>query len=237
MSNLETSIARLDAKIDAIANDLDNQWAEKQTKGVQGFVKFAVITSCGLLIYHHAGVPLMQSIAANAPQGNPLSTPWDATGDAISGYPGKEIVKASRYWVGKNYKPGVSAMCASFVRYVFGQMSLEVPITQYPLDNKPVHNNGLMANSFWGADVGMIIEDPDRWQPGMLVLFYNTYGQWVNSNPPVVTHVGILTTRNSDGEWMMVDRSTRSAPIRERPISTFKNVAGAIRPNVRRIAK
>jgi hypothetical protein len=236
MSNLENSIARLDAKLEAIAQDLEAQWQEKANKGKQGFITFAVVGSCLLLGYHHAGVPLMEAIAANAPTQNSLATPWNATGDAIAGYPGKEIVQASRYWVGKDYKPGVSAMCASFVRYVFGQMGLEVPITQYPLDNKPVNNNGLMANSFWGADVGMIIENQDRWQPGMLVLFYNTYGQWRNSNPPVVTHVGILTERK-DGEWYMVDRSTRSAPIRERSINTFDNVAGAVRPNVRRVVK
>lgn len=66
--NLESAIARLDQKIDAIANDLDAQWEARRAKATEGFVLFAVIGSCGLLAYHHALHPLLKNVALNPVQ-------------------------------------------------------------------------------------------------------------------------------------------------------------------------
>lgn len=62
-SNLESAIARLDQKIDAIANDLDSQWEAKRAKAQEQFVLFATVASCGLLTYHHALHPLLSKVA------------------------------------------------------------------------------------------------------------------------------------------------------------------------------
>ncbi|MGL5195752.1 MAG: M23 family metallopeptidase, partial [Chroococcales cyanobacterium] len=62
-TNLESAIARLDSKIDAIANDLDSQWEARKAKAQEQFVLFAVIGSCGLLAYHHALYPLLSKVA------------------------------------------------------------------------------------------------------------------------------------------------------------------------------
>ncbi|MCT7970111.1 M23 family metallopeptidase [Laspinema sp. D1] len=67
-SNLETTLARLDQKIDAIANDLDAQWEARKAKATEGFVLFAVIGSCGLLAYHHALHPLLNKVAITPTQ-------------------------------------------------------------------------------------------------------------------------------------------------------------------------
>jgi murein DD-endopeptidase MepM/ murein hydrolase activator NlpD len=67
-TNLETAIARLDAKIDAIAQDLDQQWEAKKAKATEQFVLFAVIGSCGLLAYHHALHPLLSKVAITPTQ-------------------------------------------------------------------------------------------------------------------------------------------------------------------------
>jgi hypothetical protein len=231
MSNLENSIAALDRKLEAIANDLDQQWQEKANKGKQGFISFAVITSCCLLAYHHAGVPLLSSIANNIPQENPLATPWDATGDAISGYPGSAIVTAAKQWEGKEFKKGVPAQCAVFVRYVFAELKLTMPVTSKPVDGLPPGE--ATANGFYGDDVGMIVKNPDRFQPGMVVLFGCTYGGYSCST---ATHVGIITEKR-DGEWWMIDRPTSHGKVRHRSINTFPVILGAVRPNIRRIER
>jgi hypothetical protein len=62
-SDLETTLARLDAKIDSIAHDLDSQWEARKAKSVEGFALFAVLGSCALLSYHHALHPLLSKVA------------------------------------------------------------------------------------------------------------------------------------------------------------------------------
>lgn len=229
--DLESSIAALDQKIDAIAADLDHQWQERANRGKQSFVTFAVIGSCALLVYHHAGVPLIQSIAANTPQGNPFSELWNRGGDAASGFPGTAIVSAAKGWEGKQFKAGVPAQCAVFVRYVFGQLGLTMPVTQKPVDGLPPGE--ATANGFYGDDVGLLVKDADRFQPGMVVIFGCTYGGYSCST---ATHVGILTEKR-DGEWFMVDRPTSHGKVRHRSINTFPVILGAVRPNVRRIER
>ncbi|MCT7981536.1 M23 family metallopeptidase [Laspinema olomoucense] len=67
-TDLESAIARLDQKIDAIANDLDAQWEARKAKATEGFVLFATVASCGLLAYHHALHPLLSKVAVTPTQ-------------------------------------------------------------------------------------------------------------------------------------------------------------------------
>lgn len=67
-TDLESAIARLDQKIDAIANDLDSQWEARKAKSVEGFALFAVIGSCALLAYHHAIAPALKNVAVTPTQ-------------------------------------------------------------------------------------------------------------------------------------------------------------------------
>jgi hypothetical protein len=57
---------------------------------------------------------------------------------------------------------------------------------------------------------------------GDIILWSKTYGDYGND----ATHVGIAT-----GNGMMIDRSTSSAPVRERSIDTFGSFLGAVRPD------
>jgi murein DD-endopeptidase MepM/ murein hydrolase activator NlpD len=67
-SNLQTTLARLDQKIDAIANDLDSQWEARKAKATEGFVLFATVASCGLLAWHHAIAPALKNVVLNPTQ-------------------------------------------------------------------------------------------------------------------------------------------------------------------------
>lgn len=233
MENLETAIARLDQKIDAIATDLDAQWNERIERGKQGFISASLIITCGLLAYHHAVYPMMQGVPVTG--ANPLSAIarlWNRTGDAVSGYPGDAVAQAARQWEGKQFKPGVSAQCAVFVRYVFAQLGLSMPVTKQPVDGLPPGT--ATANGFYGSDVGLLVKDADRFEVGMVVIFGCTYGGYSCST---ATHVGILTHRDGDGEWWMIDRPTAHGKVRHRKISTFPVVLGAVRPNTQRIEK
>lgn len=137
------------------------------------------------------------------------------------------VVQAARSWVGKHFAEGQSEQCAYFVRHVFSSVGIRLPVTTSPRDSGILVRAGIspltapgLANSFSGPDVGDRFDTP---QPGDLVMFCNTYGEYP---PGVITHVGIVT-----GNGQMVDRSTSSAPVRERPISTFAGPYLYIRPH------
>lgn len=133
-----------------------------------------------------------------------------------------KVVKLAESWADRSFKPGVTAQCAVFVRHVFNQLGYELPVTKSPLDNAfPVSPE--TANSFYGREVGEIINDPAKLEPGDLVLFYNTYGTYAEGT---VTHVGIYI-----GDGMMIDRPTSDRPVQRRAITTFKFAAG-VRPKL-----
>ncbi|MEM9925644.1 MAG: NlpC/P60 family protein, partial [Cyanobacteria bacterium P01_D01_bin.50] len=119
-------------------------------------------------------------------------------------------------WVGKSYKPGQKERCADFVRFVLRQSNVRVGITRKPWDaGKQNHNGSLMARSFFGSDIGIILINPKQFQKGDLIGFTNTYG---NFKKGAITHVGIYI-----GNGKVVDRSTMSAPVRIRNLSAFPN--------------
>jgi muramidase (phage lysozyme) len=135
----------------------------------------------------------------------------------------ERVVESALAWVGKDYKRGQTARCADFVRHILKVTGLAAPVSKQPVDKDKQGDarSPLMAQSFFGKDVGQLIWDKNQLQPGDLVGFANTYGNW---EPGAITHIGIYI-----GDGMMVDRSTSSKPVFRRPISTFKFLVG-VRP-------
>jgi muramidase (phage lysozyme) len=134
------------------------------------------------------------------------------------------VIAKARSWVGADFNKGVYAQCAVFVRDVFKSSGVSVGIT---LDTKSSGDpragklGAAMASSLVGNDLGKTkrTSNPNFIPPGAIVAFTNTYG---NFEKNAITHVGV-----SVGNGRMVDRSTSSAPVRERPITTFRpNDAG-----------
>ena len=128
---------------------------------------------------------------------------------------GSKVAKNALSWKGKHFKKGVYAMCAGFVRQVLKDAGIDVGVTKNPLDAGKQPNNGpLMARSFFGSDIGTVFKDKSKAKPGDIIGFFDTYQY--GQKPGAITHVGIY-----QGNDMMVDRSTSSAPVRHRSINTF----------------
>lgn len=139
---------------------------------------------------------------------------------------GEKVASSAIAWVGKSYKPGQRERCADFVRFVLRQSNVRVGVTRKPWDaGKQYHNSSLMARSFFGNDIGVIFTNPNQFRKGDLIGFTNTYG---NFRRGAITHVGIYL-----GGGKIVDRSTMSAPVRIRNLSSFPNsqIIG-VRPHV-----
>ena len=129
---------------------------------------------------------------------------------------GNRVGRNAIAWVGKSYKPSQKERCADFVRFVLRQLNVRVGITRKPWDaGKQNHNGSLMARSFFGNDIGIILTNPNQFQKGDLIGFTNTYG---NFRRGAITHVGIYI-----GNGKIVDRSTMSAPVKIRTLSSFRN--------------
>ena len=66
-----------------------------------------------------------------------------------------------------------------------------------------------------------MIRSIDQLQPGDIVMWANTYGDWPEGS---ITHVGIYV-----GDGQIVDRPTAAAPVKRRPVTTFAHFVGAVR--------
>ncbi len=134
---------------------------------------------------------------------------------------GDRVAETSLRWAGRDYKPDVRAMCASFIRTVLREAGVELGVARGSA-------GPLMADSFHGGELGQIILNPSELQRGDIVMFANTYNGPGRSPIPGrgrITHVGIYL-----GGGMMVDRPTAARPVQHRPISTFQ-FHSALRPN------
>lgn len=101
------------------------------------------------------------------------------TFSSISSANGNTIAQKALAHVGKDVKPGMPFQCAVFVRSVLQEVETNIPVTHVPYDEGKQENNGTsMARSFFGSDVGTLITDPSQLQPGDLVGFQNTYGNF-----------------------------------------------------------
>lgn len=126
-----------------------------------------------------------------------------------------DILRIAGSWVGRMFNPGVPAQCAYFVRAVFLEAGVTLPVTEHPSDGLPTGEG--YADSFAGNDVGVRI-DRENLKPGDLVMFWSTYG---NFPPQTITHVGIYV-----GNGEMIDRPTASAPVQRRSIDIFEFAEG-----------
>ena len=80
---------------------------------------------------------------------------------------GNRIAKRAIAWVGKSYKPTQRERCADFVRFVLRQSNIRVGVTRKPWDSgKQFHNGSLMARSFFGTDIGIILTNPNQFRKG-----------------------------------------------------------------------
>lgn len=137
----------------------------------------------------------------------------------------QRVVDAALEYKGHSFKPEEFARCADWVRHIFRKLEVPLAVSNNPID-KAVQWNGphsLRAQSFFGTDVGTIIRDKNQLKPGDLIAWANTYG---NFNKGAITHVGIYV-----GNGMIIDRSTRSQPIRKRSIDTFPHFVAGVRPH------
>lgn len=133
---------------------------------------------------------------------------------------GSRIAAAAQAWVGRDYNPGEPAQCAYFVRQVLADAGVQLApeVTTATIDG---WWTGIgIANSF-GADQGQVIRSIDQLQPGDIVMWANTYGDWPDG---AITHVGIYV-----GAGQIIDRPTASQPVKLRAVTTFPHFAGAVR--------
>lgn len=121
------------------------------------------------------------------------------------------VAQVALSWVGREFRPGVPEMCMGFVRHVLSEAGKNPGVTKEPSDGIALKAQGVspatgffLANSLSGDDIGQKISYQDL-QPGDIVTFHSTYGNW---GPNVITHVGIAV-----GNGQMVHRPTRSAPV------------------------
>lgn len=121
-----------------------------------------------------------------------------------------EVLRIADEWVGHMFRPGVPAQCAYFVRDVFREAGMELPVTAHASDGLPTGEG--YASSFAGDDVGVKV-DKLRLQPGDIVMFLNTYGDFPQGT---ITHVGIYI-----GNGQMIDRPTSSEPVKQRSVDIF----------------
>jgi GH24 family phage-related lysozyme (muramidase)/cell wall-associated NlpC family hydrolase len=133
----------------------------------------------------------------------------------------KKILNTAFSWLGKKFKPGVSAQCINWIRDVFKQAGQKLP------ENLGKSIDGASygvqeAGSLLKDSIGQVIKDKSKIQPGDLIFWKKTYGNFGND----VTHIGIAT-----GNGKMIDRGASNAPIVERPIDTFGNFVAAVRPH------
>ena len=117
------------------------------------------------------------------------------------------VGKIAASWEGYYYHPGQQAQCAQFVRAVFDEAGIKLPSAANPSDilllpGEPI--GATYANSFAGNEVGEKVSKTDL-QPGDIVMWANTYGDWPLG---VITHVGVV---NNEGR--IVHRPTASAPV------------------------
>ncbi len=242
-TTIEAQLAELSAQVKGIADTLEQVKATGQTTvreqkrtrkdlglvaaqaqftdlGVTALLCAACVGVVGVV---KAGVVLRESIQENAPPWL-VSIIYPGLGSAGTGQsndnPAK-VIAAAKAWVGKDFKPGVTARCADWVREVLKEAGVEVGVARGSA-------GPLMADSFHGAELGELILDPGQLQPGDIVMFADTYNGPGRSPIPgrgQITHVGIYV-----GGGEIIDRSTMSAPVRQRALTTFK-FHSALRPS------
>ncbi|HEY9907719.1 MAG TPA: NlpC/P60 family protein, partial [Thermosynechococcaceae cyanobacterium] len=116
---------------------------------------------------------------------------------------GQQIAEKAVAWVGKEFKPGEQAQCATFIRQVLRETGSSLGVTQKAVDGQS--SGEALANSFFGEDMGQIIRDVNELQPGDLIAYGGTYGGYPAST---ITHVAVYV-----GNGEIVDRVTSDRAV------------------------
>ncbi len=119
-----------------------------------------------------------------------------------------KVGKIANDWEGHPFNPGQQAQCAQFVRAVFEEAGIKLPSAANPSDHHLIPDSPVgpgYADSFAGPEVGTKIDPASKLQPGDIVMWANTYGNW-----PVgtITHVGVV---GADGK--IIHRPTARRPV------------------------
>ncbi|MGE0493753.1 MAG: C40 family peptidase [Vulcanimicrobiota bacterium] len=128
----------------------------------------------------------------------------------------QQILQVAQGWVGRDFRPGELEQCANFVRHVFQEAGVELPVAARPVDwewTGHLPQGADYANSFFSDEVGCHI-DLEQLQPGDLLAFRDTYPG--DFPPQSITHVGIYA-----GGGTMIDRSTAGEPVRRIPLDPW----------------
>lgn len=130
---------------------------------------------------------------------------------------GECVAREALSWVNEDevFNPAVPAQCCIFARRVFKDCGIKLGITKNPSDKigPPKYPLGEgHSNSLAGNDIGEKLLFKNL-QPGDLVFFKNTYGDWPEGT---ITHIGIYT-----GAGYFVHRPTKSGTVKKTLFSEY----------------
>lgn len=175
-------------------------------------------------------LPRIQIEGINTPPNDPLVAQTHQ-GQALI----EQLKKISHKYVGQqlNLIPWSNAQCAAFIRFIYREAGIELPLTIAPLDGLPLNGSPYLASeltrsldifpadeshdivkaSLAGSDIGAVIEDINDVKPGDLIFYACTYGNWCEKHGrPIITHIEFF-----DGENVIGDRS---GTVRKSPHAT-----------------
>ncbi|MBI3929604.1 MAG: C40 family peptidase [Armatimonadetes bacterium] len=119
-----------------------------------------------------------------------------------------QVLRIAESWVGLEFKPGHREQCAAFIRAVFAEAGLSLPVASSPSDlelTRDLPQGPALANSLSSDEVGWAVDLAGA-RAGDLILFTDTYEG--DFPPGCITHVGLYA-----GEGEMVHRSTAAGPV------------------------
>ena len=117
------------------------------------------------------------------------------------------VLARAASWVGRDFRRGEPAQCATFVRQVFADAGFTLPVADPPDDLKLIPGYPVgpsYADSFAGDNVGRLIPVSDR-QPADIIMYQNTYDNYPEGT---ITHVGIYA-----GDNEIIHRPTSDRPV------------------------
>lgn len=123
------------------------------------------------------------------------------------------IATVAAQWVGKEFRPGVPEQCMAFVRQVLNEAKspLAQQITSKAVDG--LETSFYLASSLAGRDLGTVVDKISALEPGAILFFQDTYGNWPRGT---ITHVGIYA-----GNGYMIHRPTMSRPVEKVPLAGY----------------
>ncbi|MGJ5817399.1 C40 family peptidase [Paludibaculum fermentans] len=131
--------------------------------------------------------------------------------------PRARVVQCAKKWVNQPFRYGVKAQCCEFVRHVFGQAGIKLPVVKFPSDYALLVHDGLStgagyADSLAGDEVGPKVKLSEA-QAGDIILYKDTYNDGWSQG--IITHVGIYM-----GDEKMIDRPTMDGTVLHRSVYT-----------------